>query len=109
MIDVSDGLAADLGHIAADSGVGAEVEAAAVPIHPDALGREDPLSAALLDGEDYELLFTLPADEADRLIESQPLGVRVTRIGSIVAGEGMSLIRPGRREPLRPGGWEHRT
>ena len=109
MIDISDGLAADLGHILSESGVGAEVDAAAVPLHPDAGGRDDPLSAALADGEDYELLFTLSPDLADRLIASQPLGVGVTRIGAIVEGAALMLVRDGRREKLDPRGWEHRT
>lgn len=109
MIDVSDGLAADLGHIVSESGVGAEVDAAAVPIHPDARGREDPLAAALFDGEDYELLFTLPVDQAERLAGSQWLEVPVARIGSIVEGAALALIRDGRREKLDPRGWEHRT
>ena len=109
MIDVSDGLAADLGHVVVASGVGAEVEAPAVPVHPDVAERDDPLAAALFDGEDYELLFTLPAEAADRLIDEQPLETRVSRIGTIVAGQGMTLLRGGKREVLHPGGWEHKT
>jgi thiamine-monophosphate kinase len=109
MIDVSDGLAADLAHIAAESAVGAEVDASAVPVHPDARGKEDPLAAALYDGEDYELLFTLPAANAEQLIATQPLGIPVARIGVIVEGSGLTLLREGRRQPLPPGGWEHRT
>ncbi len=109
MIDVSDGLAADLGHILAESGLGAELDASAIPIHADARGREDPLAAALFDGEDYELLFTLPPDQAERLIQSQPLGVPATRIGVTCPGGGMTLILDGRARKLEPGGWEHRT
>lgn len=109
LIDISDGLAADLGHVISESGVAAEVDASAVPIHDDARGRDDPLSAALFDGEDYELLFTLPPEAARRLIVSQPLGVLVTRIGAITEGAGMALVRDGRRERLEPRGWEHRT
>src|SRR5687767_6253101 len=62
MIDLSDGLSRDLAHICDESGVGAVIDAAAVPIHDDALllmrrdGRP-PLEHALHDGEDYELLF----------------------------------------------------
>jgi len=109
MIDISDGLAADLGHIVADSSVAAEIVAEDLPVHPDAAGAVDPLAAALFDGEDYELLFTLPPRQADRLIADQPLGVPVTRIGTIREGEGMVLLRRGEPEMLAPRGWEHGT
>ncbi|KKM00288.1 hypothetical protein LCGC14_1805900, partial [marine sediment metagenome] len=69
----------------------------------------DPLAAALFDGEDYELLFALPASAADRLIADQPLDAPVTRIGRFVPGEGLTLLRDGRPERLPPGGWEHST
>ena len=114
MIDVSDGLAGDLNHICLASHVGAEVLAQAVPIHNDArtsIPADPPgLRAALGDGEDYELLFTLPAAQADELLRDQPLTVKVSRIGTIVAGEAMTLIHDdGTEEPLVPTGWEHRT
>ncbi len=109
MIDISDGLAGDLGHIADASGVAAELEDIAIPIHDDAAERKDPLAAALFDGEDYELLFTLPEDEADRLMDANPLDVGIGRIGAIVAGAGMTLLREGQREKLEPRGWEHET
>jgi thiamine-monophosphate kinase len=111
MIDVSDGLAIDLGHVCDASGVGSDVQAASVPIHPDALNRPDALSAALGDGEDYELLLTLPQDQASRLIAEKPLGdVPVTRIGTIVPGAARSLVlADGRRQELPARGWQHET
>ena len=113
MIDVSDGLACDLAHICAASGVGADVLAGAVPIHADAqatTAKTPPLSAALTDGEDYELLFALPAEQADQLLQTQPLGVAVSRIGTIVEGGALTLVHPdGRREALKCNGWEHKT
>ncbi len=71
-IDVSDGLAADISHICEASGVGVQIEAEALPIRPevvriaDLAGRE-PQDLALFGGEDYELVFTVPADHADML------------------------------------------
>jgi thiamine-monophosphate kinase len=111
MIDISDGLSVDLGHICDMSGLGARVNASAVPIHADARSRTDPLSAALGDGEDYELLFTLDPAEADSLLADQPLGdVIVTRIGTMVAAQQRTLVMPdGLAVELKTRGWEHGT
>ena len=109
MIDVSDGLAVDLGRLADAGGVAAEVHADHVPIADDARDADDPLAAALFDGEDYELLFALPAGKADELIAAGPLAVPVARIGVVAAGSGLTLIRNGRREVLPARGWEHET
>lgn len=103
MIDLSDGLARDLRHICRESGVGAIIEASAIPIHEDAraLSRQDgrgPLDHALGDGEDHELLLTGHLDG---------LGLPVTRIGRIVQGPELLLEREGRTEPLAARGWEH--
>lgn len=104
MIDLSDGLAMDLRHVCAASAVGASVVAADIPIHADAAG----LNAALGDGEDYELLFALPAERAETLLADQPLGVPVSRIGTIVDGDQLTLIgQDGSPTPLPVGGWEH--
>ncbi len=113
MIDISDGLALDLWRLCEASGVGAEVQAQAVPCHDDApAGRKiAPLQAALGDGEDYELLFTLPADQAEELCRTQPLGTPITRIGQTVNPDaGVMLVHAdGKREKLEPAGWEHET
>jgi len=114
MIDLSDGLATDLGHLCVASGVGAEIRADAVPIHPDAAlaGPErSPLAAALTDGEDYELLLALPADRADSLIAAPPFETPpITRIGTIVAGDTIVLVgADGSRRPIDEAGWEHHT
>jgi thiamine-monophosphate kinase len=106
-IDLSDGLSTDLAHLCRESGVGAEIAAAALPIHPLALeaGAERAVDLALNGGEDYELLFAAPA--ALRMPRSVA-GVRVTRIGRLVRGEAVSLVdSAGRKRPLKPGGWEH--
>jgi thiamine-monophosphate kinase len=101
MIDLSDGLSRDLRHICRASGVGAEIDALAIPVHEDAIEmRRDghtPLEHALHDGEDYELLFTAPAEFH-----------WFKRIGAITAATTIVLDHgAGKREPLEPKGWEH--
>ncbi len=103
MIDLSDGLSSDLRHICDESGVGAEIDAAAVPIADAAEGE---LNRALCDGEDFELLFTLPAGQAGRL-DGLGLDCGVTVIGRVVES-GVHLLTVTGREPLEPHGYEHR-
>jgi len=114
MIDISDGLSTDLAHICEESGVGAGVEAEAIPIHPFAwrLGKMErqtlssgiALDLALHGGEDYELLFTAPKSKR---VPSRIVGVKITRVGEIVRGSKMHLVRNGKRQLLLPRGWEH--
>jgi len=110
MLDISDGLAIDCSRLCEASGVGAEIDAAALErglIHPDAetLSKRDgrtPLDHALHDGEDFELLAA--CGRTDETIETP--ASRWTRIGRVVE-TGLWLVRDGRREPLEPRGWEH--
>ena len=93
-MDITDGLSLDLFRLAEASGVGAELELNHVPISDAAhqLSRtsgKSPLEHALGDGEDFELLITLPAVTAERLLAEQPLGVPLTSIGQIVAERGL--------------------
>jgi thiamine-monophosphate kinase len=111
MIDISDGLARDLHHILEASDVGAEIEGGAVPVSRDAreLSRKtgrDPLDHALGDGEDFELLFSLPEEEASRACQDPPMGVEVTRIGRVVE-KGCTIERDGQVTPLPPWGYVH--
>ncbi|MBN1942753.1 MAG: thiamine-phosphate kinase [Phycisphaerae bacterium] len=111
MIDVSDGLAMDLHRLCRASGVGADILAAAVPVHPDAVAGRNiaPLEAALGDGEDYELLFTVPRGQAKRLEGDDKIPLPVTRIGTITKNPDVVLIQPGgSRQPLPETGWEHK-
>ncbi len=109
MMDLSDGLATDLGRLCEASGVGARVNASAVPVAED-VNADDPLSAALTDGEDYELLIALPADRADALLADPPFATPLTRIGELTEARDILLVHPdGRYEPLTPDGWEHTT
>jgi len=101
MIDTSDGLSTDLRHICDESGVGAAIEAAALPAAPG----DDRLQYALHGGEDYELLFTA---SPNRRIPRQIAGTPITRIGEITRGREITLQAPdGKSHPLKSGGWEH--
>jgi thiamine-monophosphate kinase len=113
-IDISDGLAADLAHICAASHVGVQLDADALPIDPDVttvakqVGR-DPQNLALFGGEDYELLFTVPADRAPTLAQELFIatGVTATVIGTIRADGHKILVRQGETMPLVTRGWDH--
>lgn len=114
MIDVSDGLIADLGHLLRLSGCGGRVEIAALPRsteYREACGRfgKDPYALCLGGGEDYELLFTLPApmlDEARKLGDAT--GAPVTVIGGIVTEPGLYLAAPQGGEYNAPiKGYDH--
>jgi thiamine-monophosphate kinase len=109
MIDLSDGLATDLRHLCRESGAGAVLDERRVPLSGAArrLSKKDgrtPLTHALTDGEDYELLYAA-APERARKIEAAGLG---RSIGEIVGAEGLFLKRrDGRLEELHAKGWEH--
>ncbi|MBX3427006.1 MAG: thiamine-monophosphate kinase [Pirellulales bacterium] len=112
-MDVSDGLALDASRLAAASGCGLVIDPAAVPIAPAAhelasrSGRM-PLDHALGDGEDFELLVTAPAVEAERLLREQPLGIPVTRVGWCIAAPGLWQPAGGEAlQPLAPTGYLH--
>jgi thiamine-monophosphate kinase len=111
-IDVSDGLSLDLSRVCQESGCGALLELASIPIAAAAAmqsGGRSPLEHALGDGEDFELILAVAAEEADRLLAIQPLGVPLTRIGQFIAEPGLWSHSPdGSRVPLVPRGYEHR-
>jgi thiamine-monophosphate kinase len=104
-MDVSDGLARDLHRLCRASGVGAEVDAAALPFVDRfaMLCRRigaDPLALALGGGEDYVLLFTLPNGIV-------PPERQARRIGRIMKGRRLALLREGKRSDLPDTGWDH--
>ena len=111
MIDISDGLAADLDHIIQESKLGAVIEADRIPIADAAheLARHTgrtPLQHALSDGEDFELLFTMHPDDADRLLREPAFEAPVSAIGTIIDA-GLFIEQDGQRRPLKPEGYEH--
>jgi len=114
-IDVSDGLSSDLGHVCEESRVGVRVRAEAIPVSPalqDFCRRvgEDPVRFALAGGEDYVLAATLRAGRFDEVAAAfaARFGRPLHRIGQVIAGDGVELVTPdGRRERLRPTGWDH--
>ena len=111
MIDVSDGLAADLYHILDESRVGAVVNADQIPISESAQNANDnrtPLEHALGDGEDFELLFTVSPEEGERLLEHPPISIPISKIGEIVeAGRFELIAETGDAQPLQRTGWVH--
>jgi thiamine-monophosphate kinase len=111
MIDISDGLVADLGHLCERSGVGIAVEGDAVPVSDESVEVAETLGAdarewALAGGEDYELAIVVPAALAGGLLERiEWLGTRCTRVGAVVEGDRVTVS--GRAEGEVPGGWDH--
>lgn len=111
-IDVSDGLLADLGHIAVASGVGVELDVPLLPLSPALLGTVEEARAhalALGGGDDYELCFTVPLNRvAGVQADLGRLGCGATRIGRIVEGEGVRVRgTDGRWIHPESRGWDH--
>ncbi len=117
MIDLSDGLAGDLRHLLQASGVGAELLKTAVPVSRAAresarknLSGKTPLAAALTDGEDFELLFTVAARDAVKLMDAwkkQFPKLKLSCIGKTVAGEGITLRDKSGAQKLDAHGYVH--
>ena len=112
-IDLSDGLADGLRQLARASGLGAVVDAAAIPVHPGArrwFGRDgaDPVEAALRGGDDYELLIAVPRRRrrALRMLARLFRGVPVTRIGELTKSPDLVLRTADGDRPV-PAGYEH--
>jgi thiamine-monophosphate kinase len=111
-IDVSDGLAGDLGHILAASAVGATLDVDALPISPTLRGRPQAEARrfALAGGDDYELCFTSPSEcRGDVDAAGAAAGVAVTRIGRIEAAPGLRVVDTDGRpvEGLDLSGFDH--
>lgn len=108
MMDISDGLSSDLNRICHQSGVGAIIEAHQIPISDSAKQKSDPLDAALNDGEDFELLFTLSHKQLQKLMSQWSGEVPITKVG-VVTGSGKMEIKlaDGSVHELSPKGYDH--
>ena len=112
-MDLSDGLSLDLDRLCQESGCGAVLEEAALPVSPAAeqlasASGGDATQHALSDGEDFELLLIASPDQAERVLAEQPIECGVTRVGQIVASPGLQFIgRDGKAVPLTPAGYLH--
>jgi thiamine-monophosphate kinase len=110
MIDISDGLTADVHHICEESRCGAVLFAEAIPIAPEAANLQDGRSSlehALSDGEDFELAFAVSPDDGRRLLQTQPVpGITLAHIGRFER-QDYWIEEGGQRRPLDPRGYVH--
>jgi thiamine-monophosphate kinase len=117
MIDLSDGLAGDLRHLLKASHVGAELLASAIPVSRAARSAskaessaKPPLLAALTDGEDFELLFTVASRDAVPLLDAWKANfpeLKLSCIGKVTAGEGITICDKEGKRPLTAHGYAH--
>ncbi len=114
MIDISDGLTADLNHILEESMVGAILYEDQIPVSEAAVKMAEksgntPLYHALSDGEDYELLFTLSKGQAKKVMESSLFAEGIFNcIGEITRGRGIQMkFSDGKTHRIKPRGYEH--
>jgi thiamine-monophosphate kinase len=114
LIDLSDGLGADAGHVAAASGAGIVLEAVRLPVAPAATrvagGEREAVELALSAGDDYELCMAAAPGALDELRDDfeSTFSVPLTRVGRVVEGRGVYLdAGDGEPEPLHDAGYDH--
>ncbi|MBW2202234.1 MAG: thiamine-phosphate kinase [Deltaproteobacteria bacterium] len=115
VIDVSDGLSSDIGHIAEESNVGIRLYSAKIPVSNNLIKfcawfDFDPVEYALAGGEDYTLLYTISPDKADHVAADYLKRFRnpLYQIGEITDSGKMELILSnGRIRSFTPSGWDH--
>ena len=109
-MDVSDGLLGDLQKLCRASGAGARLDLERLPVSTQLSSRHSRADCerfALFGGDDYELLFTVPADRAAEIEAAAPSALPMHRIGVIEAGAGVRCERDGRLEDVPGGGYDH--
>ena len=108
MMDISDGISTDLTHLCRLSCVGARLFAKDIPISQAAMHNENPLISALCDGEDFELLFTLSAEQFEILAAKWNLDVPIKSVGIITDSSDIAIeYEDGKVEQLKPKGYDH--
>ncbi len=110
MIDISDGLIADLGHIMRQSRVGAEINLDKLPLTPNLrkLGEETAWNIALSSGDDYELCFSLVGKDNANLLQEIRNHCPVTQIGRITDSNTLTLLKPDGKEMIaNESGYQH--
>jgi len=112
IIDLSDGLAADLGHILAASGVGAEIPLPNLPLSPavsDRLAADADWGLPLASGDDYELCFCVPEQKSARIPPlAERFGIRIETIGRIRPEAGLRCLqKDGTTWDLTRSGYDH--
>ena len=114
MIDLSDGLASDIRRINEESNVGAVLYASKIPVsaaaHTNAKKTsKTPLNCSLTDGEDFELLFTIPKNEVDSLVKKwkKKFTLRLTHIGEITKAKEIIINLKGKQRSLEAHGYDH--
>ena len=109
-MDVSDGLYGDLQKLCKASAIGARLDLERLPVSAELARRHARAECerfVLFGGDDYELLFTVPADRAAGFEADAPAGLPVHRIGAIEAGAGVRCERDGHVVDVRGGGYDH--
>lgn len=107
MIDISDGLGQDLGHILTASNVGAVIDLAKIPTHPrlQALPNAEKWQHQLNGGDDYQLCFTMAKDKFKQF--NHQYSHRIFAIGDIVTDKGLTLLYDGKVVDFEINGWQH--